>query len=582
MSFSGNFVSVFPSLPNEESWGKIRQERKKMDTVKLPLGISSFDDIRKDGRLFIDKTPLIEEILAKGYGVFLFTRPRRFGKTLAMSMLSSFFDVSKDSRKLFDGLKISGNRELCDKWMNRYPTILVSFKSVDGLDFNAALDSLKDIIFNLFCSYSFLLESDRVLPALKRKFSIILDGTSTVSDIKGSLGLLVRMLSSHYGEKVILLIDEYDVPMAKASSRGYYDEMIDVMRSLLQALKDNDYLKFSVITGCLRIAKESIFTGLNNVYCNTVTSTAYDEYFGFTGKEVTDTFCSLGFENRLDDVKEWYDGYHFGNEDIYCPWDVIHYLDSLFDNPDAKPKNYWTNTSSNDIVKSFISGGRRSMFDNLDTLLSGGSITKVIDENITYDYLHSTDNNIWSVLLMTGYLTTTEEANGYPLSSDEVNLRVPNREIMSIFSTSLSKWVTEVSRKADLSGLSAALWTGDTETISIEMTKILNETISYHDIWHEDAYHLFFDGLFRGMGYRVESNREYGMGRPDIVVSDDMRTKVAVFELKGADETIRKASNQIEEKKYADGLTESSLIMCYAVRFSEKSAEVRLTERIQK
>ncbi len=553
-----------------------------MGTVKLPLGISGFEDIRNENRLFIDKTPLIEEIIAKGYGIFLFTRPRRFGKTLTLSMLSSFFDISKDSRKVFGGLRISEDKELCDKWMNRYPTILVSFKNVDGLDFNEAFNSLRDIIFYLFCSYSFLLESERVLPALKKRFSMILEGTSTASDIKGSLGLLVRMLSSHYGEKVILLIDEYDVPMAKATSGGYYREMIDVMRSLLQVLKDNVYLKFSVITGCLRIAKESIFTGLNNVYCNTVTSTACDEYFGFTEKEVTDTFRSLGFENRLEDVKEWYDGYHFGNEDIYCPWDVIHYLDSLFDNPDAKPKNYWENTSSNEIIGSFISGGRKTMFDNLNTLLSGGTITKVIDENITYDYLHSTDNNIWSILLMTGYLTTTEDDNGYPLSDDEVNLRVPNKEIMKIFSSSVTNWVSEVSKKADLSDLSAALWTGDTETISRGMTKILNETISYYDIWHEDACHLFFNGPFRGMGYRVESNREYGMGRPDIVVMDSRRRRAAVFELKGENETVKKASKQIEKKKYADGLTESCLVMCYAVRFSEKSAEVELTERIQK
>ena len=553
-----------------------------MEKVKLPLGMSGFEKIRNDGRLFIDKTPLIEEIIAKGYEVFLFTRPRRFGKSLTMSMLSSFFDISKDSRKLFDGLKISEDKELCESWMNKYPTIFFSFKDVGGNNFDIAFEKLRKELKTLFHQFDFILESPSVREEDKDDFRKINRGSGEIIDVMYSLKLLTRMLSEHYGEKVILLIDEYDVPIAKASSGGYYAEMIDVMRGIMGALKDNDYLKFSVITGCLRIAKESIFTGLNNVYCNTVTSTAYDEYFGFTEKEVTDTFRSLGFENRLDDVKEWYDGYHFGNEDIYCPWDVIHYLDSLFDNPDAKPKNYWKNTSSNDIVKSFISSGRRSMLDNLNTLLSGGTITKVIDENITYDYLHSTDNNIWSVLLMTGYLTTTEEDKGYPLTEDEVNLRVPNREIMSIFSSSVTDWVTEVSKKADLSDLSVALWTGDAETISRGMTKILNETISYHDIWHEGAYHLFFDGLFRGMGYKVESNREYGMGRPDIVVSDDMRTKVAVFEIKGPNETLQKASDQIEEKKYADGLTESSLIMCYAVRFSEKSAEVVLTDRIQR
>ena len=553
-----------------------------MEKVKLPLGMSGFEKIRNDGRLFIDKTPLIEEIIAKGYEVFLFTRPRRFGKSLTMSMLSSFFDISKDSRKLFDGLKISEDKELCESWMNKYPTIFFSFKDVGGNNFDIAFEKLRKELKTLFHQFDFILESPSVREEDKDDFRKINRGSGEIIDVMYSLKLLTRMLSEHYGEKVILLIDEYDVPIAKASSGGYYAEMIDVMRGIMGALKDNDYLKFSVITGCLRIAKESIFTGLNNVYSNTVTSTAYDEYFGFTEKEVTDTFRSLGFENRLDDVKEWYDGYHFGNEDIYCPWDVIHYLDSLLDNPEAKPENYWKNTSSNDIVESFISGGRKSMFEDLDTLLSGGTITKVIDENITYDYLHSTDNNIWSVLLMTGYLTTADEDDDYPLADNEVNLRIPNREIMSIFSSSVSMWVGSVSEKEDLRALSEALWTGDADTISREMTKILNETISYHDIWHEAAYHLFFDGLFRGMGYKVESNREYGMGRPDIVVLNSKRRRVAVFELKGENETLKKASNQIEEKKYSDGLTESSLIVCYAVRFSEKSAEVILTDRIQR
>ena len=554
-----------------------------MKTVNLPLGESDFKEIREQNLFFIDKTSLICDLLAqKGTKVFLFTRPRRFGKSLALSMLSSFFDITKDSGKLFEGLKISEDRELCEKWMNKYPTILVSFKDVGGLTFESAYERLCSIISNLFYNFRFLLSSSSIDDTQKEKFTRIYRGESSREDIVSSLRLLMTMLYAHYGEKVILLIDEYDVPMAKASSKGYYSEMIDLMRGILGVLKDNDYLKFSVITGCLRIAKESIFTGLNNVYCNTVTSTAYDEYFGFTEKEVAKTFLSLGFENKLESVKEWYDGYHFGNKDIYCPWDTINYLNDLFHDGEAKPRNYWANTSGNDIIESFIAGGRKSMFDDLDTLLSGGIITKKIDENITYDYLHSTDNNIWSILLMTGYLTTTDEDNGYLLSDGEVNLKIPNKEIMNIFSSSLSNWVNAVSEKADLGNLSCSLWSGDAETVSSEMTKILNETISYHDIWHEDAYHLFFDGLFRGMGYRVESNREYGMGRPDIIVLDAKRRRAAVFELKGENETMKKASDQIKRKKYADGLTQYNLIMCYAARFSEKSAEVVLSDRIQK
>ncbi len=552
-----------------------------METVKLPLGISSFEDIRNKGMLFIDKTPLIGEILERGFSVCQITRPRGFGKTLAMSMLSSFLDISKDSRKLFDGLKISEDKELCDRWMNKYPTVLVSFKSVDGPDFNTAFDSLRNILSNLFSGYSFLLDSPSVIMAEKEHFRKIENGTGGIVDVMHGLQLLIRMLSEHYGKKVILLIDEYDVPITTAASRGYYDDMASVISGIMVTLKDNEYLEFSIMTGCLRITKENII-GRNSIYSNTVTSIAYDEYFGFTEKEVTDTFRSLGLEGKLDGVKEWYGGYRFGKEDLYCPRDVIHYLDSLSANPDSKPENYWKNTSSNDIVESFISGCRKFMLDDIDTLLYGGTITKVIDENLSKDDLLSINNNIWSILMMKGYLAITEEDNGYHLSDDEVSLKIPNREIMNIFSSSLTKWVIEVSKKADLSDLSAALWTGDAETISRGMTKILNETISYHYIWHENTYHLFLDGLFKGMGYRIESNREYGMERPDIVVSDDMRTKVAVFEIKGPNETLQKASNQIDEKKYADGLTESSLIMCYAVRFSEKSAEVVLTDRIQR
>ena len=344
-----------------------------MKRVKLPLGKSSFEEIRKQGLFYIDKSSLIEEIIQEeGTDVFLFTRPRRFGKTLIMSMLSAFFDISKDSKELFKSLKISENSDLCDRWMNKCPTILVSFKSIDGLDFNGAFDCLREVIFNLYCDYSFLLSSDRVENVYKERFKRIYKGKPALVDIKSSLSLLMRMLYSHYGKKIILLIDEYDVPMAKASEKGYYDEMIDAMKGVLQVLKDNSYLQFAVVTGCLRVAKKSIFTGLNNVYSNTITSTSYDEYFGFTEKEVATAFKELEIEDKLDLVKAWYDGYHFGDEDIYCPWDVIYYLRDLQRNLNAKPQNYWVNTSDNQIIKSFISQGSKSMLKDIDTLLNGG------------------------------------------------------------------------------------------------------------------------------------------------------------------------------------------------------------------
>ena len=552
--------------------------------VKFPLGESSFESIREKELFYIDKTPLIEELYRNnGTKVFLFTRPRRFGKTLTMSMLSSFFDISKDSRDIFDGLNISRNKEVCDKWMNKFPTVFVSFKDVDGLNYESAFDELKNIIFNLYCGYSYLLESDKTDDAHKERFARIYKGSPTLSDIKSSLSLLLKMLHAHYGKKVILLIDEYDVPMAKASEKGYYPEMLDVMKGILSVLKDSTTLEFGVVTGCLRIAKESIFTGLNNLYSNTITSTAFSEYFGFTANEVERTFKDLGVEDKLPLAKEWYDGYLFGKSEIYSPWDVISYLNDLKSDSDARPKNYWANTSGNAIIGSFIQIGRKTLFDDIDALLNGECIIKSIDENITYDYLHSTDNNFWSILLMTGYLTVCDGAvAGVPLGEDETALRIPNREVKSVFSKSIVNWVQTVTEEENLWSMAEALWKGDAETVARDMTRILNRTLSYNDVWHEYVYHLFFAGLFSGIGYRVDSNKEYGMGKPDIVVLDYRRKRAAVFELKGGKERIDDAVAQIERKKYIDGLDGYGLIMTYGVRFVGKSAEIVLKDRIER
>ncbi len=553
-----------------------------MNRIKLPIGKSNFEDIRKAGYFYVDKSLLIRELLEReGTDVTLITRPRRFGKTLVMSMLSSFFDISKDSRDIFRGLKISEDEEICRRWMNRYPTVFVSFKNVDGLDFNSASDSLRGVIFNLFCSYSFLLESDRVIPALKRKFSIILEGNPSLSDIKESLALLVRMLSSHYSEKVILLIDEYDVPMAKADSKGYYEEMTDVMRCLLQVLKDNDYLKFSVLTGCLRIAKESIFTGLNNVYCDSVTGLAYDEYFGFTEEEVAGTLNSLGLENRLEEVKEWYDGYHFGNRDVYCPWDVINYISALFENPDAEPEPYWLNTSDNMIIRSFISSGNNRILRSFDTLLSGGYIVRKIDEGVTYDFLHSNEENIWSILLMTGYLTVAggDTFREYFSSSDVRPLIIPNKGIREIFARDISNWVAEKTKTHDMTALDRAVWKKDTAVISREVSALLMRTISYYD-YSEDFYHAFLAGIFTGMGYTVDSNREYGLGRPDVVIHDDSSRTIVIFEVKCTGtakkrKTTEEAVKQIVKKKYEEAFPDMEIIS-YGILFSEKSCSVEI------
>ncbi len=552
--------------------------------VKFPLGESSFESIREKELFYMDKTPLIEELYRNnGTKVFLFTRPRRFGKTLTMSMLSSFFDISKDSRDIFDGLNISRNKEVCDKWMNKFPTVFVSFKDVDGLSFDIAYGQLKVILKTLFRGFKYLLDSSNVDASDKNDFMSVCEGRAQTNEVMVSLSLLIRMLHAHYGKKVILLIDEYDVPMAKASEKGYYPEMLDVMKGILSVLKDSTTLEFGVVTGCLRIAKESIFTGLNNLYSNTITSTAFSEYFGFTANEVERTFKELGVEDKLPLAKEWYDGYLFGKSEIYSPWDVISYLNDLKSDSDARPKNYWANTSGNAIISSFFTHGSKRLSNDLDTLLDGGYIIKTVDENITYDYLNSTEENLWSILFMTGYLTSVREKElKYRLSNDKVGMRIPNREIMSIFSSSLTSWIKYETRKFDLSGLEDALWEGDAELLGHEMTKILNRTISYHDLCHEYVYHVFFDGVFAGMGYDTESNREHGMGRPDIVVYDYNNMRAAVFELKGINETAGAAVEQIDKKKYKDGFMDYKTIITYGVRFVGKSAEVVLKDRIER
>ena len=556
-----------------------------MKSVDLPLGNTDFREIRENKLFFVDKSLLIEDILRqKGTKAFLFTRPRRFGKTLNMSMLSSFFDISKDSRKLFEGLKIAENKALCDEWMNRYPTIFVSFREVDDLDYQSAYDSICQIFIDLYDGYKYLLESDKVSDADKKRFQRIYEGEASKSEIKKSLKLLIRMLHAYYGKSVILLIDEYDVPIDKASTNGYYKEMLDLMRGILQVLKDNDKLKFAVVTGCLRIAKESIFTGLNNLYTNSIIDgVGFEEFFGFTEDEVRNAFYELEIPEKLSIAKEWYDGYHIGECDIYCPWDVIRYLNDLSRNKDSKPKNYWANTSGNKIVESFVRSGSRSMLRDMNALLSDKYLVKKINDNITYDYLYSSEDNVWSVLLMTGYLTSVrEEELKRPLFEGETALKIPNEEVKSIFSEALTNWVGMKSRKEDLNELQDAIWNGDADAMSREITKVLNDTLSYNDIYHEYVYHLFLAGLFRGIGYSVASNKEYGMGRPDVVVIDTNYDRAAIFELKNSDKSVDDALKQIAEKKYLDGLSDFNLLISYGIRFDGKTAEVKLKDKIER
>lgn len=367
-----------------------------MRYLKLPLGMSDFEEIRQNGYYYIDKSGLISDLLVrKAAKVTLITRPRRFGKTLGMSMLAHFFDIEKDSRALFEGLEISRQKELCVQWMNQYPVIFLTFKKVDGLNFKSAYEMLEVTIAEFCQRHSFLMESEKIAKEQKEVFQRLKECRASGTELKNSLEFLARMMQIHYGKQVILLLDEYDVPIAKASSNGYYKEMLEVMKAMLgSSLKDNPSVKFAVITGCLKVAKESIFTGTNNFVSDSILSFGFSEYFGFTQKETEKLLLDADAAEYAPAVRKWYDGYHFGNYDIYCPWDVLNYLHDLQDNPQAKPASYWKNTSDNAIIRSFIDYAGSNITRKMETLLSGGYIVQQIEENLTYDYLHSSEENL--------------------------------------------------------------------------------------------------------------------------------------------------------------------------------------------
>lgn len=554
-----------------------------MKNLNIPVGVSDFTEIRKNGYYYIDKSGLIKDILkTASTKVTLITRPRRFGKTLAMSMLDSYFDIRKDSKQLFDGLEISQNQVLCSEWMNKYPTIFVSFRQVEGLDFKGAYDMLTVVIANLFNEHIYLLDSKKATEFQKTSFKNLLSGNASVKEVKSSIYLLMNMMNDYYNEPVILLIDEYDVPVAKANNNGYYNEMLDVMKSLMQTVKDNKTLKFAIITGCLRIAKESIFTGMNNFVSDTIVSSRLNEYFGFTQKEVNKILSDADAITHADIIKEWYDGYHFGNYDIYCPWDVMNYILDLQYNPKAKPQSYWKNTSDNAIIRSFIDYSGSNITRKLEVLMSGGHIFQHIDEYLTYDYLHSDEDNIWSILYLTGYLTQVKEDVGRKLDDSKMTaLTIPNKEIRDIFETTVIKWFDDSARMWNRKALFDAVWSGNSESITYEMNKLLRKTISYHD-YREDFYHAFLAGIFAGAGYMVDSNKEHGEGRSDVVVYDTVNARVAVFEAKYTKALDKLESEcdialeQIDEHMYANEYEDDyDDIMCYGISFFKKRCLVK-------
>ena len=555
-----------------------------MNDLKIPVGVSDFAKIRNYKYYYVDKTGLIEDLLEKETAeVTLITRPRRFGKTMGMSMLANFFDIRKDSKAMFEGLEISKNEALCSEWMNQWPVLFISFRRVDGLNFQSAFGMLQETIMDIYGDHLYLLDSPRISGYHKEIMDRILRKTAPAEEIKASLLLLTKLMQTHYKKPVILLIDEYDVPIAKASAKGYYAEMLDVVKALMQALKDNDALRFAVVTGCLRIAKESIFTGTNNFVSDTIASSHLNEYFGFTQADVDQILKDADCLEHAADIKNWYDGYHFGDLDVYCPWDVMNYLRDLQRNPKAKPASYWKNTSDNSIIRSFIDYSGRSISRKLETLLSGGYIIQKIEENLTYDYLHSSEENLWSILYLTGYLTQAREEDlPAPLPEKTSALMIPNAEVQEIFETTIQKWFDESAQTWNRKILFDAVWSGKAEALTEQMNKLLRKTISYHD-YKEDFYHAFLAGIFAGAGYEVDSNKEHGEGRSDVVVLDPEGDRVAIFEAKysrtqdAMSKDCAAALEQIEDRQYAKEFEDDyDSVLCYGIAFYKKRCLVQI------
>ncbi|MBR1736891.1 MAG: AAA family ATPase [Firmicutes bacterium] len=550
--------------------------------IRMAVGRDSFEKIRQNKDYYIDKTELVYELVEKTSNeVTLFTRPRRFGKTLNMSMMECFFDIKRDSRDLFDGLEIAKHTEFCSEWMNKYPVIFFSLKSVDGLDFDSAYGQLKYVISELYQKFEFLCHENAVDEADVITFKNIMFRTASLFEIKNSLKIIMRMLNVVYGKRVILLIDEYDVPLAKASEKNtfdnkYYERMLDVVRGIFDAaLKTNEYLKFAVITGCLKIAKESIFTGTNNFKSYSVLDKLFSQYFGFSDEEVKLLLKNAELSDKFELIRKWYNGYIFGNSSVYCPWDVVNYVADV-SKEDIKPQNYWKNTSHNSILLTFVKRTDFDVADKFEILLNGGTITQTISDDLTYDALHESEENLWSVLLMTGYLTKSD------INSDGnlVELKIPNEEISNIFEDTVIKFFNETLDKNRQKDLMEALWNGEEEKASKLMTEILFTTISYYD-YHENYYHAFLTGIISGLGYAVKSNKENGLGRSDIDIKDKKRRRAMVIETKrtlskeNMEKDCDEAINQIIEKDYLKGFSDFEHVVVYGISFFRKKALIK-------
>ena len=558
---------------------------RRMERKKLPVGIDSFEKLRREAFYYVDKTGLIIDLLNNWGEVNLFTRPRRFGKTLNMSMLKSFFEIGAD-RTLFDGLAISRETALCEAYMGRFPVVFVSLKGVDGLTFEDAYGMLRRILRSEVFRLSFLAESKKVLDKEKAAFERFLNEQDTLDDVQESLKMLSSLLYQHYGQKTILLIDEYDVPLDKAFQHGYYKEMVALIRSLFgQALKTNDYLQFAVLTGCLRVSKESIFTGLNNFKVLSITDSRFDEHFGFTDAEVKTLLDDYNLTAHYGETREWYDGYRFGSVDVYCPWDVINHVDRLCGEPNAEPQAYWINTSGNDLVKRFVDKADKTTQGEIERLIAGEAIEKAVRLELTYNEIDNSIDNLWSVLFTTGYLTQAGK-----VERSVYKLIIPNREVREVFILQIQEWFKEtvVHDEKPMQAFCQAFLDGNAEEIQKRLTVILGKMISILDTKAKDEqkenfYHGLLLGLLRSEpNWLILSNAESGDGFSDILIEPEDPDTGIVIEVKysptlaGMESVCEAAMNQIKEKRYDERLRNEGRehITAFGIAFCKKRCRV--------
>lgn len=560
-----------------------------MKKKKLPIGIENFEELQKEEFYYVDKTNLIRDLLMQWSKVNLFTRPRRFGKSLNMSMLKYFFEPGGD-KEIFKKLAISGETEICEKYMGKFPVVSISLKGINGESYEKACAMAVQVIQSEARRFQYLLESERLTAYEKKVFASLLQADMGEDLLCSSLKIMSELLEKHHGCKVILLIDEYDVPLAKAFERGYYDQMVIFIRNMFEyALKTNDSLKFAVLTGCMRISKESIFTGLNNIKVLSVADVQFDEYFGFTDQEVKDMLDYYGFSDRYDEVKEWYDGYQFGNVGVYCPWDVINYCDTLKADPDAQPRNYWLNTSSNEAVRRFIrESDHAATRREIENLVAGEAITKEIHQELTYKDMYDSIDNLWSVLFTTGYLTQRGKPDG-----DNFRLVIPNVEIRKIFTSQIMELFKEsVPKNGEaLRNFCQALRNGDVKSVERLLGEYLRKTISIRDTFvkrqmKENFYHGILIGILGFADtWSVSSNKESGDGYSDILVETDDGETGIILELKYAedgklDESCREALRQINLRRYEEELLDEGVehILKYGIAFYKKRCRVMLAD----